>query len=64
MDNVALPRPNRRRIPRRLRILHIPSLRHSPGTYGLRKWTMDERRRIPGLANCPERVLEILGQVY
>lgn len=59
LGNVALPRPPRRRIPRRARNLPPPQLRPLPRHRGLRQRPLDERRRVPNAAHPPQPVLEI-----
>lgn len=64
LGNVAIPRPPRRRIPRRLHLIHLPEFRHRARPSRLRQRALDECRRVSRLANYFESVLEICFSFY
>lgn len=64
LDPLPLPRPPRRRIPRRPPRLPLPQLRPRPRAHRLRQRPLDVRRRLPRPARPPQRVLQIRLQLH
>ncbi len=64
MGDVAIPGSTRWRVSGCPCVLHLPDLCRRSSSHRIRKWSMDERRRIFSLSGDPKSILEIRLSLY